>query len=122
MIKFILNLVARCRRYRAAWVEDLPENVARQTVYIIGGRKHPFYAAVICPRRTCRQVIHLDLSPQADKPWRLVEHTNGSISLAPSIHVTAMPCRCHYWLKHGRIIWAERPSLLVPKENRCYAR
>lgn len=120
MIKLIFNLIARCRRYRTLWVENLPEKVAPQTVYILGGRDHPFYAAVVCPRRPCRQVIHLDLSPQVEKPWRLIEHRDGSISLAPSVHATAMPCRCHYWLRGGCIVWAERPPFLVPKENKCY--
>lgn len=122
VLKLLFNLLAARRRYRTKWVEDLPEDVERQTVYIIGGRKHPFYAAVVCPRGSCRQVIHLDLSAEVEKRWQLTEHVNGSISLSPSVHVTGMPCGCHYWLREGRIRWASAPSLAVPKENKCYAR
>lgn len=122
MIKLLFNLLAGRRRYRTEWLDDLPVDVQRETVYIIGGRRHPFYAAIVCPRRACRQVIHLDLSPEVQKRWRLSEHQDGSISLRPSVHVTAMRCRCHYWFREGRIQWAEAPPIIVPKENRCYAR
>ena len=122
VIKLIFNLLAARRTYRTEWVEDLPDDVQRETVYIIGGRQHPFYAAVVCPRRACRQVIHLDLADEVERRWRLNEHEDGSISLTPSVHVTAMPCRCHYWFRRGRIRWVSVPRLVVPKENRCYAR
>ena len=122
MIKLLFNLLAGRRRYRTEWVEDLPEGAQRETVYIVGGRRHPFYAVIVCPRRACRQVIHLDLSHQVEKRWRLREHQDGSISLCPSVHVTAMRCGCHYWFREGRIRWAEAPPLAVPKENRCYAK
>ena len=122
MIKLLFNILAGRRRYRTEWVDDLPEDVRRETVYIIGGRQHPFYAAIVCPRRACRQVIHLDISPEVQKRWRLREHRDGSVSLRPSVHVTTMPCRCHYWFREGRVRWADAPPLAVPKENRCYAR
>ena len=117
VIKLIFNLLASRRRYRTEWVEDLPDDVQRETVYIIGGRRHPFYAAVVCPRRACRQVIHLDLSHGVEKRWRMNEHADGSISLTPSVQVTAMRCGCHYWFRKGRIRWAAAPRLAVPREN-----
>lgn len=122
MIKRIFNFLAARRPYRTEWVEDLPVEVQRQTVYIVGGRDHPFYAAVVCPRPPCRQVIHLDISAAATRRWRLTEHADGSISLSPSIHVTGMPCGCHYWLREGCVRWTSRPTLVVPKENKCYER
>ena len=118
MIRWILNLLERRRPYRTDWVEDLPDAPSERTVYIIGGREHPFYAAIVCPRKACRQVVHLDLSPQIDKRWRITEHTGGKISLSPSVHVTGLPCRCHYWLRKGRIVWNERPPFSVPEANR----
>lgn len=122
VIRLLFNFFGARRRYRTEWVEDLPEDVRRQTVYIIGGREHPFYAAVVCPRRSCRQVIHLDLSPDVASRWRLTEHANGYVSLSPSVHVTGMPCGCHYWFRESCIRWTSAPRLLVPKENKCYER
>lgn len=118
MFRWIFNIWARFRPYSTEWVEDLPDDLQENTVYIIGGRKHPFYAAIVCPRKACRQVVHLDVSPQVVKRWRITEHADGQISLAPSVHVTGLSCRCHYWLRKGRIVWSERPPLFVPEENR----
>ena len=118
MIKWLFNFLARFHLYHTEWVEDLPENPQKDTVYIIGGRKHPFYAAVACPRKACRQFVHLDVSPQVLERWRITEQPDGRISLAASVHVTGLPCRCHYWLRRGRIVWSETPLILVPEENR----
>ena len=118
MIRWLFNFWARFHPYRTEWVEDLPDNPQKNTVYIVGGREHPFYAAVACPRKVCQQVIHLDVSPKVTERWRIMEHSNGRISLAPSVHVTGLPCRCHYWLRRGRIVWSEAPSVFVPEGNR----
>ena len=118
MIKWFFNLLARFSLYSTKWVEDLPDNPCQKTVYIIGGRKHPFYAAIVCPRKACQQVVHLDLSPGANERWSITEHLDGLISISPSIHVTRLPCQCHYWLRRGRIVWSEAPKLFVPEVNR----
>ena len=118
MIRCILNHLMRYRPYRVEWVEDLPTTVKRRTVYILGATRDPFSASIVCPRKRCRQVIHLDLSPQVRPRWRVTAHPNGTISLAPSVHVTGLPCRCHYWLRRGRIVWCDTPSLLVPRRNK----
>ncbi len=118
MITKILNLFEYFRRYETQWVEDLPDNLKRDTVYIIGGRDHPFQAVVVCPRKKCKEAIHLAISPESRKKWKVTEHKDKSISLSPSIYVTGLPCKCHYWLKRGKIIWYEMPSLLVPRKNK----
>ena len=118
MIKWLFNLWAQFHPYHTEWVEDLPENPAKNTVYIVGGREYPFYAAIVCPRQACRQVVHLDVSPDVRKKWRITEHPNGLISLFPSVHVTGLACQCHYWLRQGRIVWSEAPPLFVPERNK----
>ena len=109
--------MAKRRPYRTEWVEDLPERVAKDTVYIVGGERHPFRAAVVCPRHRCQQVIHLDIAPSFARRWSMTVHSDKTLSLHPSIHVTGHPCRCHYWLRRGKIRWSEAPGILVPREN-----
>ena len=118
VIKWVFNLWARLHPYVTEWVEDLPDEPNENTIYIIGGRQYPFYAAIACPRRSCKHIIHLDLSPQVKRRWRFVEHGGGEITLTPSIHVTGLPCRCHFWMVRSRIVWSERPPLVVPEANR----
>ena len=114
----ILNLFERLRRYKTKWVEDLPERTDKNTIYIIGGHEHPFYAAVTCPRKNCSKVIHLEISKQFEKRWLIKEEGQGVISLSPSVYVVDSPCKCHYWIKSGHIVWQSLPPLFVPKSNR----
>ena len=106
------------RQYKTKWVEDIPENIEKNTIYIVGGRKYPFWAAVTCPKKRCKKVIHLEVSPDLEKRWRFREHRDGTLTLNPSIYVTKYPCKCHYWIKKGRVVWSEIPPFSVPKENR----
>lgn len=118
LVRWLFNQLARFHPYRVDWVEDLPEHVTRDTIYIIGGKRHPFQAAIVCPRRRCRQIIYLDISPDLQNRWLVIEHPSGEISLHPSVHVTRRRCKCHYWVRRGRICWSETPRIWVPKENR----
>jgi len=118
MLKWLFNQWAKRHPYRTEWVEDLPDLVTKNTVYVIGGKRHPFQAAVVCPRKRCRQIVHLDVSPELPRRWLMTVHPDGTLSLHPSIHVTGRSCRCHYWLQHGRIHWSEAARIFVPKENR----
>ena len=122
MIKHFQNFLERFKsRYRAEWVEDLPDAPCARTVYVVGGREHPFYAAVVCPRKGCNEIAHLEIAKQLRRKWILSEHADGTVSLYPSVHVTGLKCRCHYWLRRGQIVWSESPPLFVPKENKTRA-
>ena len=83
------------------------ENPEKNTVYIIGGRKHPFYAAVSCPRQHCRQIIHLDVVSTGDQK---VAH-NGAFEW-PDLSIALGPC-------DGSSL---RMSLLVTKGTNCLER
>ncbi len=113
-----VNLLERFRQYKAEWVEDLSERTYKNTIYIIGGREHPFYAAVTCPRRRCKKVIHLEISKQFEKRWLIEEDENGAMSLSPSIYMVDSLCRCHYWIKKGHVVWHSLPPLFVSKSNK----
>lgn len=118
MLTKLFNLFWRFRkRYETQWVEDLPDCPKKNTVYIIGGREHPFYAAVACPRKKCRKLIHLGISLQMQTRWRVTEHEDGTLSLFPSVFVIDSSCHCHYWFRNGRIEWCDAPPLFVPREN-----
>ena len=117
MLTNIRNFFERFRRYQTQWVEDLPETPKQNTIYVVGGRKYPYYAVVACPRKMCKKAIHLEISPEFKRRWEFKENYDGTLSLSPSIHVIDSSCRCHYWIKKGKVIWVEFPPLFVPAEN-----
>lgn len=54
----------------------------------------------------CRQEVVTPLSPT---DWNLA-FDGVSISLSPSIGNWSFPCRSHYWIRSGKIRWAENWS------------
>ena len=116
LVMRLLNFLARFRPYRTEWVEDLPEKPRARTVYIVGGRSHPYEAVFACPRG-CGEFLRVDVAPQHRKSWRVSEHKGGAISLSPSVWLTT-ECRCHFWLQNGRIVWCELPAFGAANRKR----
>jgi hypothetical protein len=59
-------------------------------------------AAHLCPCG-CGEKIRTPLGPTE---WSLTEGRNGP-SLSPSIGNWHLPCRTHYWIRDGRVVWAK---------------
>lgn len=95
-------------KYKTVWIEDLPTKLKKRTVYIVGGREHPFQAVFACPK-ICGKTISLNISDQHNKweRWKVTEHEDSTISLYPSIWMKTFDCNCHYWLSKGYIIWTK---------------
>jgi len=114
----VLNL---CQRfiacYKTEWVEDLPDNPEKNTIYIVGGHEHPYYATLPCPRKNCKRIIPLEIAQDFETRWRFKEHEDGTLTLQPSIYVTKYPCKCHYQIRKGHVEWCEIPRIFVPKKN-----
>ena len=85
-------------------VDDLPDVLAPERLYLVGDDACPWSAALLCPCG-CEATIQLSLLP-GDKPsWRAVRHFSGSVSLRPSVWRTR-GCRSHFFLRRGRIVWS----------------
>lgn len=50
----------------------------------------------------CGQPIVLPLHPGQ---WRFT-YDGVHVSLAPSVGNASLPCRSHYWIRDGQIVWA----------------
>ncbi len=94
------------KRYKNQWVNDLPESPEKKTIYIVGGREYPFRVVMGCPNVDCKHLVYLDIDPKANPKWTLIEGKNSKISLSPSVFLTGLPCRSHYWVKNNKVQWA----------------
>ena len=96
--------------------EDSPRNdgdLRQDTIYLWGRREDGgFYAALVpCP---CGECDHIDILLNAvlvknDEPggpkWVLTENYDGTISLFPSINISAVcPARHHYHITNSLFI------------------
>lgn len=58
-------------------------------------------AAHLCPCG-CGEKIRTPLGPTE---WKFTQGRNGP-SLSPSVGNWHLPCRTHYWIRDGRVVWA----------------
>lgn len=106
-MKFIKNFFFFLgSKYETKWVENLPKNLDKNTIYIVGGRNYPFQSVFLCPDN-CGRIISLNISKQHNflERWRIKEHKNGTLSIHPSIYMNRATCGSHFWFRHGKIFW-----------------
>jgi hypothetical protein len=84
-------------------VQEFPDKLDRAMVYLAGEGYNLWAAAMICPCG-CGDVIELNLLKRARPCWGVQEHSDGTITLAPSVW-RQKGCRSHFILRRGRIDW-----------------
>jgi hypothetical protein len=84
-------------------VEEFPDKLVRAKVYLAGENDNLWAAAMICPCG-CAEVIELNLLKEARPCWSVQEHSDGTVTLAPSVW-RQKGCRSHFLVRHGRIDW-----------------
>ena len=91
------------RRLRYERVEEFPDPLEPSTLYVAGEEPHIWAAAMLCPCG-CNDVIQLNLLKQASPSWNVQHHSDGSVSLMPSVWRTK-GCRSHFFVRNSRIDW-----------------
>lgn len=104
-IRSLFGLLTRSRSWAADRSEDLPEELAIRTLYLVGEECCPWAAALICPCG-CGATINLSLLRGDDPSWVASVDAKGRPSIHPSIW-RVRGCRSHFHLRQGRIIWAK---------------
>lgn len=80
------------------FVDFIPDDLADGHVYV-----SMEYATVV--HRCCCGCGAEVVTPLSPDDWRL-SFDGESVSLAPSIGNWSFPCRSHYWIRDGRVVWA----------------
>lgn len=86
-------------------VEELPDVLQEKTIYIAGENEYLWFAALVCPCG-CKEVLHMSLLNDADPRWSLSKHSDGTVSLSPSVW-RKIGCKSHFFLIHSRIQWCK---------------
>lgn len=103
-------------RYRAQFVEDLPDQLSKHRVYLVGEQGEAWQAALLCPCG-CDAHIQLSLVDRDDPSWRATVHRDGLVTLHPSIW-RIKGCRAHFYVRRGRIAWARATGIALPAHYR----
>ena len=88
---------------------DLPPRVA----VLVTGRAGPGWLAFTCPCGAGHQVM-INLATSRRPCWQL-GGTRHAPTIHPSVDLADGDKRCHFWVRHGRIRWAEPPRTTAPR-------
>lgn len=91
----------RERRLSTAIVDDIPETVRDDTVYLVGENGHYWCVILECPCG-CRALVQLNLLKSTKPVWTYHFDEAQALSLRPSVWRTE-GCRSHFFLRQGRI-------------------
>jgi hypothetical protein len=81
------------------FVQFVPERLEEGVLYI--SKRYRTASHLCCCG--CGQDVVTPLNPAK---WQLIEHPDGSVSLAPSVGNWSYLCRSHYIISRNRIDWA----------------
>ena len=91
------------RPYRSVRVEELPDHLAKKTLYIAGEGPHLWFVAMICPCG-CGEVLQMSLLQDARPRWTVSVDSKGVPSLSPSVW-RQVGCKSHFFLVRGHVQW-----------------
>jgi hypothetical protein len=69
---------------RTIMVQELPDRLHPNCVYVAGEGNYLWYVAMLCPCG-CSATLHMSLMPEGRPMWHLKEHNDGTITLHPSV-------------------------------------
>jgi hypothetical protein len=105
-----IALVTRRRLVIGATVDaaDLvPPWLPRRAGVLVGGGTHG-WMAFDCPCNRGHRLL-INLTSTRRPAWRLTG-THRAPTLYPSVDVINDGHRCHFWIRQGRVEWADSPS------------
>lgn len=100
----------RCARFKHQVLDSIPERLQVGTLYVTTDRD---VAGHLCACGCGREVI----TPLSPMDWSITIDQNG-VTLDPSIGNWVFPCRSHYFIWDGEVVWAGNMSNKAIKQGR----
>ena len=91
--------MSRIVRLEHEFVEQIPDDVAEGTLYVCMR-----YSTVV--HQCCCGCGNEVVTPLSPTDWKLI-FDGENVSLDPSIGNWSFPCRSHYWIRNGKVTWAD---------------
>jgi hypothetical protein len=107
LFKWICRLVGKLfskeKLYGYQIVEDMPEKLNDDIIYIFDHMGFHWQLVMICPCG-CKTPLHLNLNKD-DKPcWTYSVDASKKISISPSLHRKS-GCNSHFFVRKSKIDW-----------------
>jgi hypothetical protein len=102
------NYASNKRCFHSTKVEELPDEMRADQIYVVGEADHLWYVAMLCPCG-CKATLQMSLMHGNRPKWHLTEHKDGMISLYPSVR-RVKGCHSHFIIRQSKIYWCELPK------------
>jgi hypothetical protein len=102
------QLFHRKRPLKTVRVEELPDALDANSVYIVGEGDYLWFVALLCPCG-CGESLHMNLLPENRPRWELTENKEGNVTLHPSVW-RKKGCHSHFFLRRGLIKWCDNEA------------
>lgn len=100
---FVWLFTGKKSPYKTVYIEELPDQLKKNHIYVLGEREHLWEAAILCPCG-CGETLHMSLHREGRPRWKVEKHKNGTVSLYPSVW-RKVGCRSHFYFRKGYIEW-----------------
>jgi hypothetical protein len=89
---------------RVEAADEIPESLPRLGAVVVGSESAFTWLAFDCPCMTGHRIM-LNLDQRRRPAWALMDA--NQLTIRPSIDSRLPGRRCHYWVRHGKIIWVK---------------
>lgn len=96
-------LTGRPVPHHTIYVEELPDSLKRNCVYLVGENDFFWFVAMTCPCE-CGEVLYMNLLEERRPRWSFTANADGTITLIPSIS-RQKGCRSHFFFRRGVVEW-----------------
>lgn len=90
-------------KFEFIYLDDIPADLKKGEIYVIGEDGDYWNVVFICPCG-CKDIIQLNLLPEARPCWRIINHRDYSTSISPSVN-RIVNCKSHFTIKRNKLIW-----------------
>jgi hypothetical protein len=90
--------------YSLVPVEDFPDALKPNKVYMAGEANNYWGAAMLCPCG-CGETIQLNLLKDVRPCWSVKKNSKGAVTIVPSVW-RQKGCKSHFFVRAGKIVWA----------------
>jgi hypothetical protein len=102
LLSWIFAFCKRKKLYKIRYVDDIPDKLLPDLLYIVRNENYDWQAVMRCPCG-CNKTLQMNLIREYHPSWKY-KIEKKAISLYPSIH-RQVGCKSHFFLTKGKIVW-----------------
>lgn len=90
--------MSKVRSFRPAFVDEVPDELSNGVLYVSIEHASMIHLCAC----GCGSEVVLPVTPE---DWRFT-YDGEDVSVSPSVGNWSLPCRSHYFLRAGKVVWA----------------